>query len=116
MISRLPVAEPLTSVSSIEGTVRLPTGGYVPALNGVKASIALKPTPEFSSPIDYKMVDQKGYEWYVLENGLTFTTLVQPGTLGDQAVERPLLVFGRIEGVARGESVLLDPAKVKVKK
>ena len=116
MIARLPAPEPQTSVDTIEGTVRLPSGGYVPLLNGVKGYHSMKPRSEFLSPIDYKMVDQKGYEWYVLENGLAFTTVVQPGTLGDQAVERPILVFGKIMGRALGESKLLDPTKIKDKK
>lgn len=42
------------------------------------------------SPVDHKIVDQNGIEWYILKNGDQLTTVHAKGTSGDEEVWRDI--------------------------
>ena len=110
----LPAPAPLPRVENELGHVRLPTGEYLPNLNGVKSKAQLRwgdgPFPKVS----HKIVDAKGYEWYVMENGDTMTTVTEPGTdARGNHVMRDLIIYDQhvapLPTVDPGELIPVDP-------
>ncbi len=93
LVKELPPPVPELSPPSLEQTLRLPDGSYVPTLNGVPGSQSLLQawrgtwgsTP--FSPIVSKRVDQKGNEWYVHENGGQSSTLMSEVRFADGSIE-----------------------------
>lgn len=90
--ARMPAPQPRVSVDSTSGYVRLPDGTFIPNLNGVKSHAKLAWGAGPFSPIDYKMVDADGIEWYVLKNGDQLTTVRWPGTENGKPVMRDIIV------------------------